>query len=70
MVERVVYMGNANRILVRLATGETLQVLRQSTGERLSHRQGDPVWLHLPADALRVLPDTGAAPLEEDVPPA
>jgi hypothetical protein len=65
MIERVVYMGSANRIIVRLPTGEALQVLQQSTGERLMHQQGDPVWLDLPADALRVLTDTGEAPLEE-----
>jgi spermidine/putrescine transport system ATP-binding protein len=66
MVERVVYLGNANQIIVRLAHGETIQALVQNTGEQLAYRQGDPVKAYLPAEALRVLTDTGTAPLEED----
>ena len=66
MVERVVYLGNANQIIVRLAHGETIQTLVQNTGEQLAYRQGDPVKAYMPAEALRVLTDTGTAPLEED----
>jgi spermidine/putrescine transport system ATP-binding protein len=66
MVERVVYLGNANQIIVRLANGETIQTLVQNTGEDLAYRQGDPVKVCMPADALRVLTDTGTAPLEDD----
>ncbi len=65
MVERVVYLGNANQIIVRLPTGEALQALVQNTGEKLAYEQGDPVRAHLPAEALRVLADTGAAEIEE-----
>ena len=32
MVERVVYLGNANQIIIRLAHGETIQALVQNTG--------------------------------------
>ena len=66
MVERVVYLGNANQIIVRLAHGETIQTLVQNTGEQLAYRQGDAVKAYMPAEALRVLTDTGTAPLEDD----
>ena len=73
MVERVVYLGNANQIIIRLAHGETIQALVQNTGAQLAYRQGDPVKAYMPAEALRVLTDTGTAPLEDDpraLPPA
>ena len=66
MVERVVYLGNANQIIVRLAHGERIQALVQNTGDELAYRQGDPVRAYMPAEALRVLTDTGTAPLEDD----
>jgi sulfate ABC transporter ATP-binding protein len=73
MVERVVYLGNANQIIIRLAHGETIHALVQNTGAQLAYRQGDPVKAYMPAEALRVLTDTGTAPLEDDpraLPPA
>ena len=66
MVERVVYLGNANQIIVGLAHGERIQAFVQNTGDELAYRQGDPVKAYLPAEALRVLTDTGTAPLEDD----
>jgi spermidine/putrescine transport system ATP-binding protein len=63
MVERVVYVGSAIQVIVRGATGEALQALVQNTGGGIPYEQGTPVQLHLPADALRVLPsDIGDAP--------
>jgi spermidine/putrescine transport system ATP-binding protein len=56
MVERVVYVGSAVQVLVRVATGEVLQALVTNTGRDLPFDQGTPVQLHLPVDALRVLP--------------
>jgi spermidine/putrescine transport system ATP-binding protein len=56
MVERVVYIGSAVQILIRAATGEALQALVQNTGKAVSFDQGTPVQVHLPTDALRVLP--------------
>jgi spermidine/putrescine transport system ATP-binding protein len=56
MVERVVYVGSAVQVLVRVATGETLQVLVTNTGRDLPYEQGTPVQLHLPIEALRLLP--------------
>jgi spermidine/putrescine transport system ATP-binding protein len=66
MVERVVYLGNGNQIIVGLANGDKIQALVQNTGDELPHRQGDPVKAYMPAEALRVLTDTGTAPLEDD----
>jgi spermidine/putrescine transport system ATP-binding protein len=67
MVEQIVYLGNSVQVITRLAIGATIQVLVQNTGADLPWRQGTPVTAHLPADALRVLTDTGAAlaPLDE-----
>ena len=56
MVERLVYVGSAVQVIVRAATGETLQALVQNKGTGLGFEQGTPVQLHLPPDALRVLP--------------
>jgi spermidine/putrescine transport system ATP-binding protein len=63
MVERVVYVGSAIQVIVRGATGESLQALVQNTGGGIPYEQGTPVQLHLPVDALRVLPSgIGDAP--------
>jgi hypothetical protein len=56
-------VGSAVQVIVRAATGEPLQALIQNTGKELSYKQGMPVQLHLPVDALRVLPSgIGDAP--------
>jgi spermidine/putrescine transport system ATP-binding protein len=62
MIERPVYLGNAVQLIVRLANGDTVQALVQNAGDEVPFRQGDPVKVHLPAEALRVLADTGTAP--------
>jgi spermidine/putrescine transport system ATP-binding protein len=63
MVERVVYVGSVIQVIVRAATGEALQALVQNSGGGIPYEQGTPVQLHLPADALRVLPSgIGDAP--------
>jgi spermidine/putrescine transport system ATP-binding protein len=63
MVERVVYVGSVIQVIVRAATGEALQALVQNTGGGIPYEQGTPVQLHLPVDALRVLPSRiGDAP--------
>jgi spermidine/putrescine transport system ATP-binding protein len=63
MVERLIYLGSATQVILRLAAGPELQVLLQNDGttERLSH--GTPVHAFLAPDALRVLADAG--PLDE-----
>jgi spermidine/putrescine transport system ATP-binding protein len=55
MVERLVYVGSAVQVIVRVATGEALQVLVPNTGKALPYEQGTPVQVHLPVEALRVL---------------
>jgi spermidine/putrescine transport system ATP-binding protein len=55
MVERVVFMGAATQVMLRLAPGVPLQVLVQNDGEHPDLAQGTPVHAHLPPDALRVL---------------
>jgi spermidine/putrescine transport system ATP-binding protein len=66
MVERVVYVGSAVQVIIRAATGEALQALVQNTGREVTYEQGTPVQLHLPAEALRVLPAAEAEAEAED----
>jgi spermidine/putrescine transport system ATP-binding protein len=71
-VERLVYLGSATRVIVRLATGQTLQALIQSDGQPLRYDQGGAVQVELPAEALRVLKASparsadGATSVEQD----
>ena len=58
MVERLVYQGPATQLVVRLANGEPLQALIQNQGDPITWRQGTAIAVHLPADALRVLPQS------------
>jgi len=60
LVERVVFLGPATQLMLRLATGASLQALLHNDGERLDLAQGSPVHAYLPADALRVLAGTPA----------
>jgi hypothetical protein len=60
-----VYRGSSDQVFVRLPGGEQLQALVQSAGAK-AHEPGEAVRLHLPADALRVLADTGVSPVETD----
>src|SRR4051812_39436995 len=72
MVERLVYLGNSVQVIVHLAAGTPIRALVQNGGPELPWKQGTPVQARLPADALRVLDDTGAAlaPLDEGAVPA
>jgi spermidine/putrescine transport system ATP-binding protein len=56
MVERLVYLGPSTQLVVRLANGEPLQALVQNQDQPIAWRQGTAIAVHLPADALRVLP--------------
>ena len=53
MVERVVFLGAAMQVMLRLAPGVPVQALVQNDGERPDLAQGTPVHAHLPAEALR-----------------
>jgi spermidine/putrescine transport system ATP-binding protein len=66
MVERLVFLGAATQVMLRLAPGAPLQALVQNDGSATDGlAQGTPVSVFLPPDALRVL--GGAA---RDVPVA
>ncbi len=60
MVERLVFLGSATQVIVRTAPGAPLQALVQNDGATIPYRQGTPVKVHLPAEALRVLPESDA----------
>ena len=61
MVERLVYVGSATQVMLRLAPGELLQALVQNDGSQSDLAQGTPVHAFLPPDALRVLAGSGPA---------
>ena len=70
MVERIVYRGSNNQVFVRLAGGELIQVLVQNSGQGPEYGSGDPVRVHLPPEALRVLHDSGSAAAPDAEPQA
>ncbi len=65
MVERTVYVGASLQVIVRLATGAPLQVSVANTGSAEEYRQGTPVAVHVPLEALRVLGAEPSAEAEE-----
>ena len=71
LVERMVFLGAATQIMLRLATGASLQALLQNDGDSAvaNLAQGTPVHAYLPPDALRVLPGSpSAAAASEETP--
>ena len=59
MVERTVYVGSVLQVLVNLASGEHLQAWIQNDGDAAGFASGTAVTVHMPREALRVLPDAG-----------
>ena len=59
MVERVVYVGSTLQVFVTLAPGQRIQAWIQNEGGVVPFVSGTPVAVHLPREALRVLPDAG-----------
>ncbi len=55
MVERLVYLGSATQVMLRLAAGMQVQALVQNDGGQIHLDHGTPVHVHLASDALRVL---------------
>ncbi len=55
MVERLVFLGAATQVMLRLGAGVPLQALVQNDGEQTGLSQGSPVHVFLPPDGLRVL---------------
>jgi spermidine/putrescine transport system ATP-binding protein len=68
MVERLVFLGAATQVMLRLAPGTQLQALVQNDGDHPQHlSQGTPVQVYLAPDALRVLRgDANDAAVEQD----
>jgi spermidine/putrescine transport system ATP-binding protein len=65
MIDRVVYHGASDQLVVRLATGDVVQALFVRDGSTRDWSQGTAVQVHLPSEALRVLPphrDSDSAP--------
>ena len=71
MVERLVFLGAATQVMLRLGPGVPLQALVQNDGGHPPLAQGTPVHVYLAPDALRVLGGTAGqaaavpAPAEE-----
>jgi spermidine/putrescine transport system ATP-binding protein len=66
LVDRVVYLGAATQVHLRLATGESVQAVVPNE-DAAGWPQGTPVHAHLPADALRVLAgDAEPAPADAE----
>jgi ABC-type Fe3+/spermidine/putrescine transport system ATPase subunit len=59
MVERLVYVGSATQVMLRVATGDLLQALVQNDGSQSELAQGTPVHAFLAPDALRLLAGGG-----------
>ena len=68
MVERVVFLGAATEVVLRLAPGVSLQALMQNDGTQLDLASGTPVHCYLPPDALRVLAGAHDVPIAADEP--
>jgi spermidine/putrescine transport system ATP-binding protein len=66
MVERLVYLGSATQVILRLAAGSQLNALLQNDGAGQSLSQGTPVHAYLAPDALRVLTGDGRAAEDTD----
>jgi spermidine/putrescine transport system ATP-binding protein len=67
LVDRLVYLGAATEVILRLATGESLQAVVPNE-DAAAWSQGTPVHAWLPADALRVLA-IDAVPVADDEAP-
>jgi spermidine/putrescine transport system ATP-binding protein len=66
LVDRVVYLGAATQVHLRLATGESLQAVAPNE-DAAGWSQGTPVHVYLPPDALRVLAgDAEPAPADAE----
>ncbi|HMC05767.1 MAG TPA: ABC transporter ATP-binding protein [Solirubrobacterales bacterium] len=59
MVDRTIYVGSNLHVVIRLATGALVQASIANTGSVSAYSQGDPVLVHLPDDALRLLTGDG-----------
>ena len=67
LVERLVYHGATTQVMLRLATGESLQAVAQNE-DAAAWSQGTPVHAYLPPDALRVLAGEAAPAVAAEEP--
>ena len=67
LVERLVYHGATTQVMLRLATGESLQAVAQNE-DAAAWSQGTPVHAYLPPDALRVLAGEAAPAVAAEAP--
>jgi spermidine/putrescine transport system ATP-binding protein len=67
LVDRIVYLGAATQVILRLATGQSLQAVVKNE-DAASWSQGTPVHAYLAADALRVLAGDAAPVAAEEAP--
>jgi spermidine/putrescine transport system ATP-binding protein len=67
MVERLVYLGSATQVMLRLAAGMQVQALVQNDGDQVHLTHGTPVHVHLAHDALRVLAGEAISATGEDL---
>ena len=63
MVERLVYLGSATQVFLRLAAGSDVQVLLNNDGDLQKLAHGTPVHAYFAPDALRVL--AGGTPVAD-----
>ena len=72
MVTRSVYLGNGVRVMMHLATGQPIVAVVPNTDEQAapSWDPGASVTCHLPASALRVLPEATPASASTEPAPA
>jgi len=56
MVERVVYVGATLQVILHLASGHNIQAWMPNDGDTEPHAPGAAVTVHMPRQALRVLP--------------
>ena len=57
LVEHLVFLGSFREVRVRLLGGALVTAMQPNDGTGSVHEQGAAVSVHLPAEALRVLPD-------------
>src|SRR4029077_10993006 len=58
LVEHVVFLGSFREVRVRLLGGALVTAVQANDGDAPAYGQGSAVSVHLPAESLRVLPET------------
>ena len=69
MVEHAVFLGSFRELRVRLLGGSPVKAIIPNDGTSLGYAEGEPLTLHLPRDALRVLAASASADSGRSAPP-